>query len=347
MGILNIFSKKEFSRKPEDYKNVYLRWEMKGKEYGPMAFSEIPIRESRWTAPPVLIRFEGEDNWRKFKPLRKISLELLASEKQLKLLNKYNVSYNPETLRYSEARLLIETKVYELRDQEKKEKDQLPATKHSLKKLDALGITYSGEITRKQAKVLLLKHKEVESTKELLESLAKKGINVPEVFDLASISRDSKAEQDFISDLFTLETFIDEFGKTKIALALPMNMTAKLLSDVLEDLSTLEMALDSLEEYKISYTPPSPLDLSTIKKQAELLDNAFSELEEVAGQLEEKEIYTRSGDFRIVGTLPKAKTQDLLNEVFLEALDQKWNLERDIINLLEDHFPGIKLKELD
>lgn len=346
MSIFN-FLKKTVSYKPEDYPKIYLRWKVDGKEYGPMDLSEIPSREQRWSGAPIHVRFENDNKWQKFKFIKKISLKLLASQEQISLLQKYNVSFNQDELKYVEADKLIETIVVPIRNEERKAKKKLPATKQTLKKLDSLGITYHENINRQDASELIRKHEKVEETKQLLSSLSKKGFDVSTKFDLIKITKNKSVEEKFMNHLYLLDDYLCFLNNQNIIFHFQDLMDFTDLDSVVNNMGLLEEYIERLNDFEINYKPPSDMDFSLLKLQVEKLESAIDEIDEIEGQLEEKELSINTGDFKVIGSLSKINKKDFFNDVFKMIIDENWNFDNDIIDYLEKHFPKIKFKEID
>jgi hypothetical protein len=346
MGIFDFLKKPNISYRHEDYSDIYLRWKIGGKEYGPMAVSEIPSREPNWSGLPINFRFDNDHKWQKYNTIKKIALKLLASQSQIKILLKYRIPFNNETLTYIEADALIKNKVTPIKEKEKEDKEKLPATKQTLNKLDSLNITYAQNINRKEAKALINKHKQIESTEQLLSSLSEKNVDVASIFNIAEISKNEKNETIFISNLEELDEQLQFLEKMKIKFNMPSKMDVETLSSLTDNLSLLDEYIDTLSDYNIKFDIPSPMDNLLLRKHVNSLENSLEEIDEIDSQLDEKEIYIKEGDYKISGSLPKAKMTLFLNEVFNKTIEGNWNFDRDIINHLKKHFPNIKIKDL-
>ncbi len=170
MGFLKFLFKSSRSERPEDHDKIYFRWEIDGQEYGPLFFDYM-ITRKRSRRPPIEGRYENENNWRKYEYFLKVLDNLKASQDQLGLLRKYDISVDESNLKFRDAIKIIENKEEEFRIQratEKKEKEKLPATRNTLKKLESYGIKYSENITRSEAKLLISSYDEKEQVKEVV-----------------------------------------------------------------------------------------------------------------------------------------------------------------------------------
>ncbi|MEX2489485.1 MAG: hypothetical protein WD356_08170 [Pseudomonadales bacterium] len=66
----------------------------------------------------------------------------------------------------------------------------------------------------------------------------------------------------------------------------------------------------------------------------------MDEGDDAESQVTDKEITAKQGDYKIVGALPNKNLKSLLKEVVERTLADNWNFERDILGLLEQHFPN-------
>ncbi len=311
MGFFKSLLKSKLSEKPEDYKRIYFRWEVGGQEYGPLFFDDMITRN--WSGPPIEGRFENENEWRQYAYFLKILDNLKASQNQLSMLNKHNINIDKENLKFREAIELIENNEDELRKQraiEKQEKEKLPATRNTIKKLESYGIKFHDNITRSEAKILISKHEEKEQIKQIVKDFNKRGID--------------------ISSKFEIETSINE-SANKFSFT-------ELLSD-LNDLFT------RLIEFDVTYTLPEKLNAELISKINNKIENALFDAEDAEEQIKDREIFVKEGDFKIVGKLPKSNMQKLNKEVIENHLQGSWDFERDVLKLIRKHFPDIKLKK--
>jgi hypothetical protein len=115
---------------------------------------------------------------------------------------------------------------------------------------------------------------------------------------------------------------------------------AELLSDLF-DLVT------KLIEFDVPYRLPSNLDGELISKINIKLENIFSDLEDAEEQIRDREFSTFDGDFKVVGKLPKKNFKLFSKEILENHIQDNWDFERDIVDLLEKHFPELRLKNYE
>lgn len=58
MSLFKSLFQNNFSENYEDYSKLYFRWEIEGKEYGPLDFEDMLTRN--WSNRPIEGRFENE-----------------------------------------------------------------------------------------------------------------------------------------------------------------------------------------------------------------------------------------------------------------------------------------------
>lgn len=311
MGFLKSLFKSGISNKPEDYQKIYFRWEVGGQEYGPLFFDDMITRN--WSGPPIEGRFENENKWYKYDYFLGILDNLKVSQNQINILSKNNISVDVLNLKFREALKIIENKEEEIRKQraiERQEKEKLPATNNTLKKLESYGIKYTEDITRSEAKILILKYEEKEKVKQIISDFNKRGIDISLKFDIEVALSESANEISF--------------------------------AELLEELNDL---FTRLSEFDVTYSLPEKLDAALISEINNKIENALFDSEDAEEQVKDRDISTLEADFKIIGKLPKSNLVKFNKEIIEGHLQGNWDFERDILKLLKKHFPEIKLKK--
>lgn len=311
MGFLKSLFKSGNSNKPEDYHNIYFRWEIDGQEYGPLFFDDMITRN--WSGPPIEGRFENENIWRKYDYFLEILDNLKVSQNQLSLLNKYNISVDESNLKFIDAIKLIEKKEEEHRKQraiERQQKEKLPATRNTIKKLESFGIQFPENVTRSEAKILISKYEEKEQVKQILKDFGKRGIDISTKFDI-EVSLGESANNFSFAQL--LEDLNDHFA--------------------------------SLSKFNVTYLLPEKLNAEFILEINNKIENALFDTEDAEEQIKDREFSTLESGYKIIGKLPKKNFQGFNKEIIEDHFEGNWDFERDILKLLKKHFPEIKLKK--
>lgn len=311
MGFLNSFFKDAISTIPEDYSKIYFRWEIDGKEYGPLFFDDMITRE--WSGPPIEGRFENENKWRNYSYFLNILYNLKASKKQIERIEKLEIPIDKSSLKFKEALELILNKEELNRQQraiKKQEKENQPATKNILNKLKEFGIEYADNITNKEAKDLIVIHQEKSTIKQIVDNFLKRGKDISNKFDIETSLKDTSDKMSFV--------------------------------DLLED---LDDQCEELAKLNINISLPEKLNAVTISKINNKIENAFFDAEDAEEQIKDREFSTLEADFKISGPLPKNSFAKLKKDIIVNHLKGNWDFERDILDLLKKHFQDITLKK--
>lgn len=313
MKFLQSIFKNEISDRPEDYSNIFFRWDREGKEYGPLWFDDMLTR--KWSGPPLEGRFENESKWKEYSYFQKILDVLKISKKQISEMTKMGITSIDPNMSFKDAVNVIQLKNEELRKQRKKEraeKDQLPATKQTMKKLIDLGIEFEKNITRIEAKKLLAYHKDKEYLSEIFNFLEKNNFHFVKQLSFDSIAKGTNDN---------LPTF-----------------------DQLEDLYT---TLQSLADVKIEYNFPNTLNKVELEKLINRINDAEFEAEDIEEQLKDREIFLGDTEFKVVGKLPKNQLKNIRTHIINKYLCGEWNIDRDLKKVIEIFLPDVILKEIE
>ena len=174
MNLFKSLFQNNISENYDDYSKLYFRWEREGKEYGPLDFEDMLTRN--WSNRPIEGRFENEQKWRDYSFLEKILNRLKISKEQISEMKKLGIESIDTNTSFIESVSIISSKREEIRKQRKQdreEKDKLPATKQSLKKLKDLGIDHPENITQGEAKSIIANYIDNEKDQERLIEIIK------------------------------------------------------------------------------------------------------------------------------------------------------------------------------
>ncbi len=312
MGLFSSLFSQKGSTKPEDYERIFVKWDRDGKEYGPMQFDDLLLRD--WSGPPKWGRFEGESRWRGYGHFLKILNRLDAAQEQVVFLEAQGIEIDAG-LSFKEALNLVELRqgeLKEIRAAEKLEKEKLPATTHIRKKMAGCGIDYPDNVTRAQAKELLARYEDEQELLGLTKKLAKKGISIQNLVINAEAKESNKD-----------------------------NMS------IVDHLGSLIDLLDQLDKLDVEYTTPSEINLTTVPAFNERVEAAIFEAENAEEEIKERELLVDCDTFRVVGKLPRQQMNCLQKEIIEKVLSNKWEFDRDIIGCIEAHLANVKLKPLD
>ena len=302
------------STNPADYGTIFLRWDPNGKEYGPYTFTDLLVRG--WSGSPALGRFDEESRWRDYSHFLDILDHLDASTEQIKNLSDNNVNLGSATLNFKGAVILLEKQKqkqeeteHARRALERVAKDQLPATPHIRKKMSSLSISYPDDITRAGAKELIARHQEEQALRKVVANLMSEGIQVPQCL---IESRDMGCD---LSLCEILEEFVDLIAQ--------------------------------LRELGIVERPTMNESLQGLAKTTSAYLEAIDEAESAECDVEDKEIIVGSHHYRLVGVLPKKGIAAIKRSIVERHLAGEWSFDRDIVKLIEQHMPNVRLRGSD
>ena len=163
MGILNRLFGQAESTRPEDYQQIYVRWDVDGNSHGPFRF--VDLIRGPWSGPPLQARFENESKWSDYRRFTHILDRLEASDEQVaKLVSKKALTPGQPRPGFREAIAKFDA----LATEDRTIKAKLLATSHMRKKMDSLGIAYQSTVTREEAKALVSKLYVVRPTETLM-----------------------------------------------------------------------------------------------------------------------------------------------------------------------------------
>jgi hypothetical protein len=160
-------------KRVDEYPPVYVYHEHGEDPDGPYVFERTPTYGFEGKNPRFM--FEGDVIMQSFDAIKQIWAGCYASNKQVEQLKKVSAEFDESTLTFKEATWALG-----------KIKDEKPATKTNLNKLDELGIKYKEGITRAKAKELIQKHEVKEEKQQFKENLKKAkalGLNVDSKID--------------------------------------------------------------------------------------------------------------------------------------------------------------------
>lgn len=313
MGFLSSLFSQKGSTKPEDYQSIFVKWDRHGKEYGPLQFADLILRD--WSGPPRWARFDGEKRWRDYSYFLKTIDRLGASQEQIAFLADQGIETDEATLGFKEALQLVERRREELREiraAERKEKEKLPATKYTRKKMDKCGVEYPEDVTRAQAKKLLADYEDVQQFRKLVRKLAKRGVSVP---DSVLSGQGGESLRDGMS--------------------------------IIDHLETLPDLLDQLGELRVEYSVPDEINLRTVSMFNRRVEAAIDEAEDAEDQIKDRELFASDDEYRVVGKFPKKQMDAVKKEIIEKALQGRWSFERDILACIETHLPDVRLRVVD
>lgn len=345
MNLLSKLFGNQNSSDPKDYPKIIAKWDVEGEEYGPYLIEELYERKQYWSRIPDIGRFENENKWRKFTYFLKIADKLPVTEELAEKLNKHNVKADYGKLTYNEATDLLEAK----RNEEKSQKDKSPATDQTKKQLKSLGIKFDENINRIDAKKLLDPVKgQLPATKQTIKKLEGYNIQIPD-----NLTRDKAAQLIYEYEQAQELEIVNEKLKKRGLNILNEYKFDDLLNLEIEETNAVELLQDfdeklsNLDQIGLDFKLPEKLDIDVIYKLNHKMEEALDEIEEAESQLEDKEIYTDNGGFKIVGTINKTSLKNIKEAILHKTIVSSWNFERDIEEMIIKHCPKVKLKEID
>ncbi len=305
--------KNDITDRPEDYPKLYFRWDREGKEYGPLFFDDMLTRE--WSGLPIEGRFENESKWKEYSYFQKILNVLKVSKEQVSEMTKMGLTEIDPNMSFIAAVKVIELKNEELRKQreeERVEKDKLPATKQNIKKLIDLGIEYDKNITGLEAKELLSYHKNKEHLSEIFKFLKTNNFHFVEQFTIDAVIKRTD------DNLPTLDQFEEIFTSLK-----------------------------SLLEYNINFKFPDTLNKVDMEKLINCLNDAEFEATDIVDQLKSREIIIGDDEFKVIGKLPQNQLKKIRTHIIKNYLSTEWNADKDLIKVIGTFLPEIILKKIE
>ena len=329
----------------KDYPKIIAKWDAEGEEYGPYQIEELYERKQGWSRIPDIGRFENEKKWRKFTYFLKIADKLPVTEELAEKLTKHNVKADYKKLTYNEATDLLEAKRKEIKSQ----KDKSPATDQTKKQLKSLGVEFDENINRIDAKKLLDPIKgQLPATKQTIKKLEGYGIKIPD-----NLTRDKASQLIYEHEQAKkLEIVIDKFIERGLNI-LNEYRFEDLLNLEIEETNAAELLIDfdeklsNLNQIGLDFKLPERLDISVLYKLNNKMEEALYEIEDAESQLEDKEIYTDNGEFKVVGTINKTSLKNIKEAILHKSIVNNWNFERDIEEIIIKHCPKVKLREID
>jgi len=313
MGFLKSLIKSEFSDKPEDYFKIYFRWERDGREYGPLGFEDMLTR--KWSGPPIEGRFENGTKWREYSYFQNILTVLKISREQITEMTKMGIEQVDSNMSFKDAIKVIQLKNEELREKrvkERKEKEQLPTTKKTIKQLKDLGIEFNENITRVEAKRLISDYKDREYLTEIFSYLKKNKFTFVDQLEIDTVAKSSDA---------SLPTF-DQFDE-------------------------LYSTLQSLSDYKIEFNSLNSITKDEMEVFINRLYDAEFEAEDIEEQLKDREIMIGDDEFKVVGKLPKKQLLNIRTDIISRYLSGEWNSDKELMEIVNRHLPQLELRKID
>lgn len=312
MNIFKSLFKTKTSNRPEDYSKIYFRWDREGKEYGPLWFDDMITR--KWSGPPLEGRFENESKWKPYSYFQKILSNLQISNEQISLMEKLGMSNINSELSFVDAVNNIQKRNEELslqREKEREEKEKLPATKQTRKKLIDLGIEFDDNITRREAKELIGYYKDKEYLKEIFEFFKKNNITFVESLSVDAIL---KGVDDDLPSFDQLDEFYTTF--------------------------------ESLDNTELHFDLPKKMNKADLEKLINQMYEAETDAEDVIEQLKERELFVGPVEYKVVGKLPEKQLKKIYTFVFNKYLANDWDIDRDLGDAIKTFLPEIRLKEI-
>lgn len=113
-----------------------------------------------------------------------------------------------------------------------------------------------------------------------------------------------------------------------------------------EALNELRGILDELHEFGIKVDTPSIGPLSELQKLNDRYCGALLVAENTEDELVERNLFIGYDEFRLVGTLPKRGMVALKQAVFDKSLADSWNFDEQILAMLAEHMPSVRVKQI-
>ena len=317
MNLFKSLFQNNISENYDDYSKLYFRWEREGKEYGPLDFEDMLTRN--WSNRPIEGRFENEQKWRDYSFFEKILNRLKISKEQISEMKKLGIESIDTNTSFIESVSIISSKREEIRKQRKQdreEKDKLPATKQSLKKLKDLGIDHPENITQGEAKSIIANYIDNEKDQERL-------IEIIKYFNSINFS---------IFNHLSIESIINEDDTT-----LP----------TLDQFEELYSSIKELLENQIKINFPKSLNRDEMDKFNNDLADAEFEAEDIEDQLKDRAIILGNDEFKVVGKLPKNQLLKIRTEIINRYLAGDWDQDKDLKEIILKHLPDLSFKEID
>lgn len=312
MDIEKLLMKLFYSKIPENYARILVRWEAGEKNDKLIYFAELI--SNKWEEKPVSGRFYNKDKWRDIDFFYKVLNILKISEEQLKTLRSYEIVYNSKTINFIEAQNLINDKEKQLEELKRIENDRignLPITSYSFNKLKEYGIDVSKTITRFEGEELISQYRMEKQLNSILNDFSKNNKNISEKIRLVLSEYDSDEQFDFIQCLEELNGYCKEFNN-----------------------------------YGYNYILPDNINLVNVDELINKLDVAQIDLEDAIDQIKDRFFSTLEGDFKVIGRLPKNNFKKLGFFILDKILNdnEKYDFDDDILELIVFNFPDVKIK---
>jgi len=301
-----------YSKTPENYARILVRWESKEKSDKLICFADLV--SNKWEVQPILGRFYNKKKWKNIDFFNKLLNILKISKEQLKTLLNYEIVYNSKTINFIEAQNLIDEKEKQLEELKRIEDERignLPITSYSFNKLKDYGINVSKTITRIEGAEIISKFRLERQLKSILNDFSKINENITDNIRKALLNHDSDESFDFIQSLEELNGYFLEF-----------------------------------KNYGYLYNLPDKLNFHDVKELNNKCENALGEMVDAVEQVKDRFFSTLEGDFKIIGRLPKNNFKKfgffILDKILND--NEKYDFDDDILELIISNFPDVRIK---
>ncbi|MCX7545942.1 hypothetical protein [Marinicella gelatinilytica] len=312
MNFEKIMIKLFYSKTPERYERILVRWEAEDKPNKLIKFEDF--LSAKFTKKPSSGRFYNKKKWKSINYFYEIINILGVSKNQLEVLKNYKIKFDIEKINFLEAQKLIndkEEQLKQIREAEIKRVGNLPITSYSFNKLKKYGINVSKDITRTQGNELIFKYEMDQQLRLILNDFSKRNEDIFLKIEKSISHCDLNEMKEFVQELQEMNGYFNEFDKTGFEFILPKE-----------------------------------LNLENIKKLNIKFENALFELEDVIEQVKDRYISTFEGDFRIIGKLSKSNFKKFNLSVINKILNdkEKFDFDSHILEMIVINFPEVKIK---